>query len=250
MELKRAFNQLAYQLIYPAVLGSIIFDLADPLREFSETRFVGFIIGFYFIIDYLHMTINLCDNNESEHKYGGLIDIIIAFLFCFSYFSLARTTTGTPDLTSINTYYLYTLIFISLAQILIILYEIPKNGVCIMRRFEYYPFMVIIIAVLLLMVYPKNPLYVLLPCTLIFTCLHLYKIWFYKCNAIKGSSASNLEYIDYYPLITVLTGLFSLFVFSPKYALDILLVTLLVSLFLYIYKVKKSSLNKKYEELP
>ncbi len=139
MEIKQAFNQLAYQLIYPAVLGSIIFDLADPFRVMTEVRVVGFFICLCFIVDYLHMTLNLCKDGTSPYKYGAAIDILIALLFCLSYFSLSRTTIPDFDENYLKTYLLYSLGYISLAHLVILLYEVPMNKIRNINIYEYIP---------------------------------------------------------------------------------------------------------------
>jgi len=130
------------------------------------------------------MTLTLCNEGESKHKYGGILDISIAFFFCFSYFSLARTTSTASDLNTFNSYYLYTLIFISIAQLMILLYEIPKEN------------------------------------------------------------EPTLGIIEYSPLTTSLVGMIALCFSHPKYSLGILLITLLVSLSLYMCKVWQSSHKK------
>ncbi|MBO1255389.1 hypothetical protein J3L16_06795 [Alteromonas sp. 5E99-2] len=142
MDTKRAFNQLAYQLIYPAVLGSIIFDLADPFRVMSEVRLTGFLIGLCFVVDYLHMTLNLCKDGSSPYKYGAAIDIVIAFLFCLSYFSLSRTTVPEFDDNLLKTYFAYSLGYIFFAQLLILLYEAPLKTILKLNISYYIPILI------------------------------------------------------------------------------------------------------------
>lgn len=123
MESRKAFSQLTYQLIYPAILGSIIFDLFDPFRSFDTVRIVSLLIGISFVIDYLHMTLNLCKDGTSELKHGALADMLIAFVFCWSYFALAKTTsdkfTGDPVI-----FYKISLGLTLVAHLFIIIYEV------------------------------------------------------------------------------------------------------------------------------
>jgi hypothetical protein len=139
METKKAFNQLAYQLIYPAVLGSIIFDLADPFRHFSQLRVIGFLICLCFIIDYLHMTLNLCKDGTSPLKYGAVMDIVIAIFFCLSYFSISKATIPDVQPLELEKYLQYSLGYIAVAQILIIIYEIPLKKGSSISKVDYMP---------------------------------------------------------------------------------------------------------------
>lgn len=125
---KKAYSQLAYQLIYPGVLGSMVFDLADPFRDFTVTWFCSLLIACCFVIDYLHMTLNLCQDGTAPHKFGPVLDIVIAILFCLSYFSLSRITV--PDFHSEQTLYYVGLClgFLWMAHALIMIYEMPIKG--------------------------------------------------------------------------------------------------------------------------
>jgi hypothetical protein len=122
MESRKAFSQLTYQLIYPAILGSIIFDLFDPFRSFTTVRVVSLLIGILFVVDYLHMTLNLCKDGTSELKYGALADMVIAFLLCWSYFALAKTTGDKFTGHSVD-YYKISLGLVLVANFFILLYE-------------------------------------------------------------------------------------------------------------------------------
>ena len=86
----KAFQLLVYDLLYPGVLGSMIFDLFDPVRAPTETTASLLIIAIIFALDYLHMRFNI----EATHSHNArpLIDAMIAFAFCFGYFALAATT--------------------------------------------------------------------------------------------------------------------------------------------------------------
>jgi hypothetical protein len=187
MKLKQAFNQLAYQLIYPAVLGSIIFDLADPFRVMSEARIVGFLICLCFVVDYLHMTLNLCKDGASPHKYGAAIDILIALLFCLSYFSLSRTTVPEFDPDLLKTYLLYSLGYIFLTHLVILIYEMPMKGAINFNVIEYIPLSVSFSGLILLFYRPiEDSLHILFVSLLIILVAYTYKV-------VKPSYDSNKE---------------------------------------------------------
>jgi len=177
MKLKQAFNQLAYQLIYPAVLGSIIFDLADPFRAMTEVRIVGFFICLCFIVDYLHMTLNLCKDGVSPHKYGAAVDILIALLFCLSYFSLSRTTVPDFDESLLKTYLLYSLGYIFLANLVILIYEMPMKEEMNFNIIEYIPLIVSGSGLVVLFYSPlEDSLHVLFASLLIIFVTYTYRV--------------------------------------------------------------------------
>lgn len=120
----KVYSHLAYQLIYPGVLGSMIFDLADPFRDFSLIWVISLLISVCFVVDYLHMNLNLCEDGTAPHKFGPFVDIIIAFLFCISYFSLSHAGVQDKVAVPIDSY-INCLLFLSIAHLLIILYEVP-----------------------------------------------------------------------------------------------------------------------------
>ena len=91
MQFDQALSKLAYQLIYPGVLGSMIFDLADPFRGVSMIWGCSLLIALCFVVDYLHLTLNLCPDGRATHWLQPIGDIVIALLFCLSYFAIART---------------------------------------------------------------------------------------------------------------------------------------------------------------
>lgn len=68
-----------YRLFYPGVLGSMIFDIADPLRPFQLARIGLLSIAIAFIVDFLHMTVDL--NAEESDEAKPFLDGAIAFSF-------------------------------------------------------------------------------------------------------------------------------------------------------------------------
>ncbi|HBE71389.1 MAG TPA: hypothetical protein DDW52_24850 [Planctomycetaceae bacterium] len=99
----RVWSGFAYDLLYPGVLGSMIFDLLDPLRLASPLQLALLAIAVTFAVDYLHLRFNLgipsAEGRETNSR--PTIDIMIASLFCLGYFTIAATTnenvfTGEP----------------------------------------------------------------------------------------------------------------------------------------------------------
>lgn len=84
-----------YRLFYPGVLGSMIFDIAEPLRPFQLARIGLLSIAIAFIVDSLHMTVDL--NAEESDEAKPFLDGAIAFSFCFAYFALTRVTALSAD---------------------------------------------------------------------------------------------------------------------------------------------------------
>lgn len=124
MSKENAFSRLAYQLIYPGVLGSMLFDLADPFRDPSLIWLCTLLIALCFIVDYLHLTLNLLPEGSAPHSFQPFMDIIIALLFCVSYFAIARA--ATPDVNSppqtLNV--IIALFLLMIAHALIIIYDL------------------------------------------------------------------------------------------------------------------------------
>jgi hypothetical protein len=84
------WKELAYSLFYPGVLGSMIFDVLDPLRSRSWTMLALICIALAFATDFLHMVVDLEARKKETSKWW--LDVIIAGIFCGSYFFLAHTT--------------------------------------------------------------------------------------------------------------------------------------------------------------
>jgi hypothetical protein len=110
---QKGWRRFAYGLFYPGVLGSMIFDLGDPLRSLpfknsiEKLQYLGLIaIVLSFCIDYFHLNVDLPSKTIlkeelsiprayiklSSSSYKICIDILIAFFFAVSYFAIARVT--------------------------------------------------------------------------------------------------------------------------------------------------------------
>lgn len=85
------------------------------------------------------MTLNLCKDGTSPLKYGAIADIIIAIFFCLSYFSISRATVPDVQPLELKTYLQYSLGYIAVAQILIIIYEIPLKKESTVSKVDYVP---------------------------------------------------------------------------------------------------------------
>nr|WP_321441763.1 hypothetical protein [uncultured Hyphomonas sp.] len=92
LDFERAFSQLTYQLLYPGVLGSMIFNLVDPLRGFSPAWLCSIIICMCFVLDYLYLTLHLLPSGKAPNVAQAASDLVISLLFCCSYFAIARTS--------------------------------------------------------------------------------------------------------------------------------------------------------------
>ena len=68
----------------------MLFDLADPFRDPSLVWLCTLLVTLCFIVDYLHLSLNLLPDGRAEHAFQPFLDILIALLFCVSYFCLAR----------------------------------------------------------------------------------------------------------------------------------------------------------------
>lgn len=132
------FFTLAYKLIYPGILGSMIFDILDPLREnpfydgcnifwtfFGPDRRAQICLIFIFMLDFVHLFSDLRKISDKLYKgfnFLPIFDITIALFFCISYFSLAQVRGDNPIL-KLSTLCIVSLTFLSLAFLCIYLYE-------------------------------------------------------------------------------------------------------------------------------
>src|SRR4030042_3495461 len=88
-------RSLVYDLFYPGVLGSMIFDIFDPLRPGKIYKIPLFVIAITFMTDFFHMTNNLkAQTNQNSKPLINILkkstDAIIAAMFCLSYFFYAK----------------------------------------------------------------------------------------------------------------------------------------------------------------
>ena len=134
--LKKLSDQLhgfVYSLFYPGVLGSMIFDLFDPLREESYTQIALFSIAGLFAVDYIHLRYNICVHPENKENSDSrpLIDAAIALFFCFGYFALSATTSNTfpvSDKKLLYTHQGVSLLFISFSLCLATYYNFSSTS--------------------------------------------------------------------------------------------------------------------------
>jgi hypothetical protein len=126
MPKKQGFVKLIYDLFYPGVLGSMIFDILDPLRPGWDIRIPLIAIAFAFISDYYHMMNNLKTKEKNNPKLLMLLaDLAIAFLLCRSYFFYAHIIGPEGKvIPSIGTYCQKCLSYLMMAYMCIAVYEI------------------------------------------------------------------------------------------------------------------------------
>ena len=97
-------DDVVYTLIYPGVIGSMVFDLLDPLRysESSPDSLLpdhladwSLLLGRLFllcsfVVDYIHLRVIL--RPVAKTRTDHLLDLGIAATFCFAYFALGRAS--------------------------------------------------------------------------------------------------------------------------------------------------------------
>ena len=118
----KPFRKLVYNLLYPGVLGSMLFDLFDPVRLPSLTQVSLVLIAVLFMLDYLHMQFNLGADKSRNSR--PLIDALIAIAYCFGYFTLSATTDEQFKSEHIGIYEAVSISFVFLALILALYYQI------------------------------------------------------------------------------------------------------------------------------
>src|SRR6266480_2900986 len=98
---KRAWHDFVYNLLYPAILGSMLYDLFAFPKDQKLVYASQIIIVFIYSIDYLHLynDLKLYDKFDSPHAgYFAVFAIIgdgmIALLFRVTFAALAYGRTG------------------------------------------------------------------------------------------------------------------------------------------------------------
>lgn len=81
-----AYSKFVYNLIYPAILGSILYSLL-PLGS-SQTYLIGFFIFTFYILDYIHLYF-VMDNRFSQSQKNGFryitFDLAVSVLLFIAY---------------------------------------------------------------------------------------------------------------------------------------------------------------------
>ena len=97
---REGWKLFIYKLLYPGIVGSMIFDMLDPLRPIPDmvidphiiwgTR----VIAAAFVADFFHMVVDL--KAETSKRTFPCLDAAIAITFCLAYFWLTKLT-APPD---------------------------------------------------------------------------------------------------------------------------------------------------------
>ena len=121
---REGWANLVYDLGYPGLLGSMLFDIVDPLRHlpFAGLGLAGII--FAYMIDYMHMTVDLKSPDE-KRPLQIILDASIAIFFCLAYFFLTRVTVSVKDIpvSEYPWWCRWALVFLGGAYLIIFMYE-------------------------------------------------------------------------------------------------------------------------------
>jgi hypothetical protein len=96
------WRDLVYNLVYPGILGSMLFDIADPLRDYHPARWGLYFIVLLFVTDYWHLKHHL--SNVIVHAGLIILDFAIVIGFAFSYFALTKVTAKDINPTDVLNY--------------------------------------------------------------------------------------------------------------------------------------------------
>jgi len=112
-----AWKEFIYTLLYPGILGSMIYDVSELLRGtrtldwFDSTRFLIVIL---YIVDYMHMSFDLCPNIKKRNKWF-IVDALLPLLFGIIYWSMTREN------------FTRLIIGLPIIMFLILIYPCPEN---------------------------------------------------------------------------------------------------------------------------
>lgn len=172
------WTDFVYRLVYPGILGSMIFDIADPLRSWSIAKSSPLFIFFAFAIDYWHMHGNLEADDKS--KGSPILDLVIALCFSFAYFILARTTKIGADVDAalFPLYCKLGLAVLAAAYVVIFVYEIDGKPFLAMDAMRLVPSVMSGIGIVVLLFSASDPVSVAAAATLAST--FFYWLYVYK----------------------------------------------------------------------
>ena len=135
---KETWKGLVYRLLYPGILGSMVFDLADPVRIQLQLAKLGLLfITCGFVIDFLHMTVNLKAERTTAKSHPAL-DTAIAFAFAVGYFALAKVTDERVSIAAYRDYCAMSLSALCVAYGLVFVYELwDRSGPAMTRLLPF-----------------------------------------------------------------------------------------------------------------
>jgi hypothetical protein len=114
---RMAWSDFTYNLLYPGILGSMLYDLIEGFRHpsfdwFLITRIT--LVSLY-VLDYLHAYFDLGENRTQKRALSIAIDAALPLLFGYSYWSMTREGLRATG------------ICLFIASVIIFLYPTPKE---------------------------------------------------------------------------------------------------------------------------
>jgi hypothetical protein len=126
-----------YNLFYPSILGSILFDYVDPVRFGDIDRLFLFPVLLAFVIDYWHMKNNIHAHTGSRWGFR-IVDIGVTLLFLVSYYTFSHAFTKSPPSNTFPPQYegllLRGLVLIVIALGLVLFYDLCRFGPSVLLR--------------------------------------------------------------------------------------------------------------------
>jgi hypothetical protein len=122
----KRWEKFIYSLAYPGILGSIIFDIADPLRDLSapgktSARAASVAVFIAFSIDWWHMTNNL--KGIAKKPIFIALDFFMLICFGWSYYANAQITGDKFNLSQVPRNCILSMVMLMLAFFGVIVFE-------------------------------------------------------------------------------------------------------------------------------
>jgi hypothetical protein len=102
-EKENPYHKVVYGLLYPGVLGSMLFDIFDPVRINQGSRWMLAPIGLAFIADFWHLNANL-EGRLKSTRARQTADLLIATGFTLGYFIMSYLVTEKTNYQNGSTY--------------------------------------------------------------------------------------------------------------------------------------------------
>ena len=161
-----AWDDLVYNMFYPSILGSVVFDYVDPLRFslWNIDRLFLLPALLSFVVDYWHMKNDILANEGSKLGFRVLdkpgfrvLDVVITLFFLFSYYTFSYALTKEQATGSLPPDYAGLLargfILSALALCLVLCYDVFRFGTLIRSRVMFSVIILSVVSVILCSVY-------------------------------------------------------------------------------------------------
>ena len=86
-----AWHNFTYRLVYPAVLGSMLYDALSLARHTDIVGWTKLSIVLFYCLDYLHLHADFASDHPNNARWQEtVLDLVVAILLGIAYWSMSR----------------------------------------------------------------------------------------------------------------------------------------------------------------